>query len=473
MNTIKSYIYLNNPQNLNRVNEPVMTKLMFHEFEVEENLIQLFDESGQEVAYQLIDKIYGSDNRLIEATMVYLVSMKSGELAKRYTLMLNDQETCSVNFEGIKDLKVEQSDGFRRLDTGYYILELCEGTADGTSYGKWGIRYFKSKEEDFNLIKDYSNAIGGFYGPFFTPKNGLVNPPEHTIAEISVEEEGPLYHRYIFEGKIPNGLDPNLRDKSFRITWEFFYGTPWFRRKYDVDEFSTTVDQSPVVNKITVGDEFESGQGNRVFDRFATYGKTIFRAGDPYASILYDGVYKLLNEATDESNPKIKTYRDSIGADDLNDVSWDYFWRLFATEANILSEGEIKEHVEDIIPEAHDVVYHTDRYNNVQVSEDSVDVNIVPEQTIFAMNANKTAHINDTSGYKMVWYTSNVVSNYQIVQRNDSGWVNWGTNGENEYPELPVGSTIYTAYGQFDRWEDIADAMEKNIYSKQGKFESL
>jgi len=82
------------------------------------------------------------------------------------------------------------------------------------------------------LIKDCSNAIGGFYGPFFTPANGLINPPEHTIVECETEVEGPIYCRYRFNGKIPNGLDPALHDKSFSIVWEFFYQSPWFRRTY-------------------------------------------------------------------------------------------------------------------------------------------------------------------------------------------------------------------------------------------------
>jgi hypothetical protein len=38
--------------------------------------------------------------------------------------------------------------------------------------------------------------------------------------------------------------------------------------------------------------------------------------------------------------------------------------------------------------------------------------------------------------------------------------VNWGTNGENEYPELPSGSTIWSAYGAFADWEAEADKME-------------
>ena len=82
------------------------------------------------------------------------------------------------------------------------------------------------------------------------------------------------------------------------------------------------------------------------------------------------------------------------------------------------------------------------------------------------------AEINPESGYSMVWYTSYIVGCYQIVQRKDSGWMNWGTNGENEYPEFPTGSTIYTAYGQFDDWQKQADSMEKNIDVKQGIIEN-
>ena len=465
----KSYIYLNNPNKLERIKEPVITKLMFYDVEIVPESLELYNENDESIPHQLVDQTIDSQGNLREASIVYLVTMTKKQLALKYTLKSSSKiSDKKINLSGIKKLPPVQKDGFRRLDTGYYVLELCKGTADGTSYGKWGIRFFQEKVQELNLIKDYSNAIGGFYGPFFTPKNGLINPPEHTIVDITVEEEGPLYCRYRFDGTIPDGLDPNLKGKKFNIIWEFFYDTPWFRRKYNVDDFSTIVDESPVVNKITVGDEFESGQGNRVFNRFASYGETMYREGDPYANILYDGVYKLLEEATDSKNPKIKEYRESIGKE-LNEVSWDYFWKLFCVEAEILEESEIKEHISEIIPESHDVVYNSDRYDNVKIKKDGVDVNAAPEQTIFAMNADKTAEINDETGYAMVWYTSNVVPHYQIVQRNDSGWVNWGTNGENEYPELPTGSTIYSAYGKFEKWEDIADAMEKNIYSKQGK----
>ncbi|MCU1605869.1 MAG: hypothetical protein JWP46_2334, partial [Modestobacter sp.] len=64
-------------------------------------------------------------------------------------------------------------------------------------------------------------------------------------------------------------------------------------------------------------------------------------------------------------------------------------------------------------------------------------------------------------GRAMVWWTSAPSGAFQIVQRPQSGWVNWGTNGENECPELPVGVVVKTAYGQLvDRWTEVADQLE-------------
>jgi len=462
--TCKFQIMLNNPDRLVRKKEPVITKLNFTDYRIHRDSLVLVDDKEREIPFQLID-VRAEGDRLLEASIVYLVDMD--KLVASYWLYAGEEPAPRTgDFKGIEKLALTQKDGFRRLDTGHYILELCSGTADGTSYGKWGIRYFEAKAEGKNLIKDCSNAIGGFYGPFFTPKNGLINPPEHTTVDCVVEEEGPLYCRYLFKGTVPDGLDENLKGKKFAITWEFFYNTPWFRRKYDVDDFSTTVDGIPVVNKITVGDEFESGQGDRVFTSFACYGGTYYREGDLYANILSEGVHKLLEHADEQNSPNIQRYKESIG-EDINKVSWDFFWRLFCVKEGILGAEEIKRHIADIIPESHKQVHQSERNENVKFGK-FVDVNAAPEQTIFPMSANKTAELNDRTGYAMVWYTSNVVSRYQIVQRNDSGWVNWGTNGENEHPELPTGSVIYSAYGQFDDWEAEADAMEKNIDSKQG-----
>ena len=465
----KCTLMLNNPDGISRQNEPVITRLFFKQQPIDPTQVKLVDEKGDIVPHQLFDVVYDETNRLITACSIAFIVTNLNQLVENYTLYLDSQSQLN-NLKGITQLDTTLKDGIKRLDTGHYVLELCRGTADGTSYGKWGIRYFAAKAEGRNLIKDCSNAIGGFYGPFFTPANGLINPPEHTIVECQTEVEGPIYCRYRFNGKIPNGLDPALHDKSFSIVWEFFYQSPWFRRTYYVDDFETSVDGMPVINKITVGDEYESGQNNVVFSRFASYGGTYYRQGDLYANILADEVNRILSQPLDELSPNARRYRESIG-DNINAVSWDFFWRLFCVKEGILSDEEIKAHVKTILRKAHHVVHNSDRNKAVLFAKE-VDVNSVPEQTIFPLAANKTAEINPESGYAMVWYTSNIVGRYQIVQRKDSGWVNWGTNGENEYPELPTGSTIYTAYGQFDDWQKQADSMEKNIDVKQGIIEN-
>ena len=464
----KCTLMLNNPDGITRHNEPVIARLFFKEQPIDPSKLKLVNEQGKVIPHQLFDIVYDDTDTLISACSIAFIVTNLEQLVENYTLYL-DEKTPVDNANGIKQLVPTLNDGVKRLDTGHYILELCRGTADGTSYGKWGIRYFSAKAEGRNLIKDCSNAIGGFYGPFFTPANGLINPPEHTIVKCETEVEGPIYCRYRFNGKIPNGLDPALHDKSFSIVWEFFYQSPWFRRTYNVDDFETSVDGMPVINKITVGDEYESGKNNVVFSRFASYGGTFYRQGDLYANILADEVNRILSQPLDQLPPNARLYRESIG-DNINAVSWDFFWRLFCVKEGILSDEEIKSHVKTILRKAHHVVHNSARNKEVLFAKD-VDVNSVPEQTIFPLAANKTAEINPESGYAMVWYTSNIVGRYQIVQRKDSGWVNWGTNGENEYPELPTGSTIYTAYGQFDDWQKQADSMEKNIDVKQGLIE--
>ncbi len=465
----KCTLMLNNPDGITRHNEPVIARLFFKEQPIDPSKLKLVNEQEKVIPHQLFDIVYDdTTDTLISACSIAFIVTNLEQLVENYTLYL-DEKTPVDNANGIKQLVPTLNDGVKRLDTGHYILELCRGTADGTSYGKWGIRYFSAKAEGRNLIKDCSNAIGGFYGPFFTPANGLINPPEHTIVECETEVEGPIYCRYRFNGKIPNGLDPALHDKSFSIVWEFFYQSPWFRRTYHVDDFETSVDGMPVINKITVGDEYESGKNNVVFSRFASYGGTFYRQGDLYANILADEVNRILSQPLDQLPPNARLYRESIG-DNINAVSWDFFWRLFCVKEGILSDEEIKSHVKTILRKAHHVVHNSARNKEVLFAKD-VDVNSVPEQTIFPLAANKTAEINPESGYAMVWYTSNIVGRYQIVQRKDSGWVNWGTNGENEYPELPTGSTIYTAYGQFDDWQKQADSMEKNIDVKQGLIE--
>ena len=154
---------LNNPDNLERKNEPVITKLNFADYKVHRNSLVLFDDKNNRIPFQVFDVI-GDGDYIQEASIVYLVNMD--KLVTSYWLYAGEESITNEDvIKGIEKLQVTQADGFRRLDTGYYILELCSGTADGTSYGKWGIRYFEAKAEQKNLIKDYSNAIGRFYGP--------------------------------------------------------------------------------------------------------------------------------------------------------------------------------------------------------------------------------------------------------------------------------------------------------------------
>lgn len=457
-------VTLVNPNGLPRRSEPVLLELPLPGG-AHPNSIRVVADDGEEVRSQVFD---AEGEALVERAGVAMLADMPDERAV-YHVYYDAEDRGAHACEGIRQLPPVFADGVRRLDTGHYLLELCRGTADGTAWGKWGIRAFQARAEGRELIKGGANAIGGFYGPFFTPANGLINPPEHTVVEVEAEVEGPLYCRYRFRGDIPPGLDPNLRDKSFEIVWQFFADTPWFIRTYHVDRYETVVDKMPVADRITVGDEYESGQGQVVFSRFGAYGGTRYRTGDPYARILAEGVNRLL-ELPDGSAPAgLKRFKEAIG-DDINAVSWDYFWRLFCVREGVLTDDEIREHVREILSEAHEAIHASDRTNDYREAV-LVDVGAEPDQTIFPVNASKTVELNPDTGWAMVWRTSAPVARYQIVQRPASGWVNWGTNGENEYPELPIGSTIHTAYGQFPRWQDEADRMESPLQAVLGTAE--
>lgn len=453
---------LTNPKDLPRENEPVITQLRFDETDVHPNSVRIVDQHGQEVPSQLADTEV-RDGSIVETQIVFPATIES--FAATYWVYVDSEDQGAPTYQGIERLEPRLDDGVKRLDTGHYILELCRGKADGTAAGKWGIRYFEAKSEGKNLIKDCGNAIGGFYGPFFTPGNGKVNPPEHTTVEVTAEVEGPVYCKYCFEGTVPPGLDPNLRDKDFKIEWEFFLDTTWFRRTYHVDEYQTEVDGMPVENKITVGDEFESGRDTVVLSQFGAKDRTYYRSGDRYANILADRVKDLLELPEEEAPDGLADFMDDLDAN-LMSMNWDYFWRLFCVQSNILEDDEIEAHTREIVEDAHEAVHHTGRKSDIK-TESLVSVPDEMDQTIFPMNADKTVERNPDTGYAMVWYTSENVARYQIVQRPASGWVNWGTNGENEYPELPIGSTIYSGYGQFEKWEQEADRMEHTLEVKR------
>jgi hypothetical protein len=344
--------------------------------------------------------------------IVLPVTVPPGSASVEVTLQSADAHTQST---GISHKPTTEADAVARLDTGYFDLELCRGTGQGTTAAKWGIRHLAAHHDDVDLLPSGNNAIGGFYGPFFTPENGLINPPEHVIADIEVLEEGPVLHRYRFSGTIPDGLLPELRGKAFSIDWQFSLECPWFERHYHVDDFATVIDGRHIHNQITVGDEFESGHDALVFDRFASYAGVTYRGGDPYAALLARQVHDVLVPDRLEHEPRLRRFRADMGAD-ITQASWDFYWRLFSVWEGVLDEPELRQRLALVRSEAARAINLPDRTWRI-----------------------------DQAG----------------VQRRQSGWVNWGTNGENECPELPTGTTIRTAYGPFaECWKDIADGLE-------------
>lgn len=362
--------------------------------------------------------------------------------------------------EGIRQLEGREGDTFARLDTGAFDLEFCSGTAQGLGSSKWGIRHFRSIADGFELLPSGNNAIGGFYGPFFTPENGLINPPEHTTVEIDVVERGPVLHHYRMHGTIPDGLLPELRGKRFSIDWRFSHRTPFFQRRYQVDPFQTVINGRSVTDKITVGDEFEGGPGALVFDRFAAYGGTRYRAGDPYAGELVAMVAETVAKTgagAPAGGAKLEEFRSQL--QDIESAHWDLYWRLFCAWEKVLPEDEIRERLARVRARSHVKADLTDR--EWILTDRPVDVSATPHETIFPGPASKTVEYHEASGRAMVWWTSKPSGAFQIVQRRQSGWVNWGSNGENECPELPVGVDIKTAYGPFAAsWESVADRLE-------------
>jgi hypothetical protein len=360
---------------------------------------------------------------------------------------------------GITELPPREADAFVRLDTGVFDLEMCSGTAQGTGSSKWGLRHFAATAEGVDLLPSGDNAIGGFYGPFFTPENGLINPPEHTTVDIEVVERGPVQHHYRMHGTVPDGLLPELRGKRFSIDWVFTAGCPSFTRVYRVDHFQTVINGRSVTDKITVGDEFESGQGSVVFDRFAALGGTRYRSGDPYAGQLADMVTETLATSTSASETFAR-FREALTGD-IEAAHWDLYWRLFCSWEGALSEDEIRERLGRVRASSHVLADLPER--RWHLDTDPVDVSAVDHETVFAGPAAKTVEYHSQTGRTMVWWTSAPSGAFQIVQRPQSGWVNWGTNGENECPELPVGVVVKTAYGQLaDRWAEVADQLESS-----------
>ncbi|MCU6566677.1 hypothetical protein NLK98_26655, partial [Klebsiella pneumoniae] len=209
-------------------------------------------------------------------------------------------------------------------------------------------------------------------------------------------------------------------------------------------------------NKITVGDEFESGPGKLLFDRFAAYGGTRYRAGDPYAEELVAMVAHTVTTSENQS-PKFAEFREQLA--DMASAHWDLYWRMFCRWEKVLDEAEIRERLGVVCARAHVRADLNER--EWRLTDSPVNVSAVPDETVFPGPASKTVEYDSASGRAMIWWTSRPSGAFQIVQRRQSGWVNWGSNGENECPELPVGVDIKTACGIFaDNWMQVADNLE-------------
>lgn len=409
------------------------------------NLWLAHDQENHEIVCQRLQE---EANKFIA-----IVSFTQGAVQLQFDHVLDSSEV-----DGIQEIKsTQETDAYVHLNTGVFDFELCRGNAQGEGSSKWGLRHFKSVQEDKDLLPSGNNAMGGFYGPFFTPDNGLINPAEHLIVDIQALEDGPIFKKYRLSGRIPDGLKPELYGKHFSLDWSFYYNVPFFSRVYHVDHFQTTVNHRSITDKITVGDEFESGIGHQVFDRFITDSGVWYRAGDPYANDLADKVQTLVNDGQSRG-AAFEKFR-SLLTGDMASAHWDLYWRLFSVWENALERSEDEAQLADIRAQAFVEAETNDR--PWTYSQQPVDVSQVADQTIFAGPATKSAEINTQTHQAMIWQTAQAAGAFQIVQRPNSGWQNWGTNGENECPALPTNTLIQTAYGPFeDNWQDVADSLE-------------
>ena len=65
------------------------------------------------------------------ANVCFLANVPAGQARQTYYLYLSDRSLPDEGAEGIRRLQPELKDGYRRLDTGAYTIELCAGTAGG------------------------------------------------------------------------------------------------------------------------------------------------------------------------------------------------------------------------------------------------------------------------------------------------------------------------------------------------------
>jgi hypothetical protein len=461
-------IDVHDPLAAGREAEPVEVTLHFDVFRPREEGLRVVDDDGRIVPSQIVAKAVGNDGRLDFAKLCFLVDLRAPR--GRFFVYLSDAALPGSDAGGIAQLSTRLDDGVRRLDTGTYEIELCRGTAGGHGGSKWGIRHFEHKAQGINLIKDNMNAFGGVYGPFFTPENGLVNPPAHTLAEISPITEGPVVCEYRMTVAVPDGLRPELRGKTLDIRWRFYNRSPWFVRSYFPDDYETVIDGRACRNRITVGDELESGRDHLLLSAFKQYGGTHYRSGDLYHSLFLDHIADL----TKRHPGVVREAAEKLGIavdEDPRGWGWDSYWRLFSVREQAMPTDLLKDELQRLGEQANRLVWADSEHSRVRHTLDFIDVSQEPQQSIYPLNVQKTCEYSPGTGYAFIRYVNRRVDRIDVIQRRETGWVNWGTNGENEYPELPAGSTIWSAYGRFDDWEREVDRMETPLALAIGPLE--
>lgn len=391
-----------------RVDEPVRLDLVFDVARPHPNGLRLTDSAGHVIPYQVVKQGLGADGKLDYASLCFLATLRRNDPSQRYYVYLSESDPGPISFEGIQRLETQLADGFRRLDTGHYLLELCRGTAHGHGGSKWGIRHFEAKEQGINLIAGNMNAFGGVYGPFFTPDNGFVNPPAHMVIDIQPVTEGPLICTYHLSGIVPTGIRPELAHKRLDTYWTFFYKSPWFIRTYLLDDYETEIDGRLCRNKMTVGDEMESGKNNLLLSTYTQAGGTRYRNGDLYHDILLEWIQSLSQREPDV----IRAAMQKLGINPQEKTAawhWDNYWRLFCVREEALAREILERELKGISRKMTEVVWSNQEHLQERVSDSFIEANNAPQQSIFPLDSQKTCMANPENGYAFVRYVNQIV----------------------------------------------------------------
>jgi len=116
------------PLRLGRTREPVRLDLVFDLFRPHPGGMALVDDAGRPAPCQIVRSGIGRDGRLDYASLYFLADVAPGGLARYHAYLAGEARRLPA-VRGIRQLKPKLGDGFRRLDTGAYVIELCRGTA--------------------------------------------------------------------------------------------------------------------------------------------------------------------------------------------------------------------------------------------------------------------------------------------------------------------------------------------------------